>query len=66
MSQTLNGKRVCHNKTLRLGVCKGSSNSHRDWYNILWDGEDHCYRYARDEFKVLPDFDATTKQDAVE
>lgn len=55
MAQTLNNKRVSHTKTGRQGTCKGPSQSHRDWYNILWDGESTCYRYTKDEFKVLQD-----------
>lgn len=53
MAQTLTEKRVSHNKTGRLGTCKGQSKTHREWYNILWDGETVCYRYLRDEFKLL-------------
>jgi hypothetical protein len=52
MAKTYNNVRVTHTKTGRTGVCKGPSNTHRNWYNILWDGETHCYRYTRDEFKV--------------
>lgn len=59
MAQTLYNKRVSHSKTGRQGTCKGPSNSHRDWFNILWDGESHCYRYTRDEFRVQAEEDVT-------
>lgn len=55
MAQTFRGKRVKHSRTGREGTCRGPSKTHRDWYNILWDGEQECYRYERSEFRVQED-----------
>lgn len=60
MAKTYNNSRVQHTKTGRVGTCKGMSNTHRDWYNILWDGETRCFRYTRDEFKEVEEH-ATNK-----
>jgi hypothetical protein len=47
------GSKVLHKNTKRMGICLGACKNHKGWYKVLWNKEDHAYRYEPEDLEEV-------------
>lgn len=58
------GNKVQHRRTKRLGEVHSKSKKHPGWVKVVWEGDDHPYRYEPEDLVHVEDSGSTASGDA--